>query len=86
MTKNVIQIRMPEKLAEDIEGLVKKGLYKIGKSRVWRSYLRYSQGLRTYSSTGQRGQFKDLKTNRNKKKAIPARRRRILVRIYSSPI
>ncbi len=29
MTKNVIQIRMPEKLAEDIEELVKKGLYKI---------------------------------------------------------
>jgi len=28
MTKNVIQIRMPEKLAEDIEELVKKGLYK----------------------------------------------------------
>jgi Arc/MetJ-type ribon-helix-helix transcriptional regulator len=28
MTKNVIQIRMPEKLAKDIEGLVKKGLYK----------------------------------------------------------
>ena len=28
MTKNVIQIRMPEKLADAIEGLVKKGLYK----------------------------------------------------------
>jgi len=28
MTKNVIQIRMPGKLAEDIEKLVKKGLYK----------------------------------------------------------
>lgn len=28
MTKNVIQIRMPEKLAEAIEGLVKQGLYK----------------------------------------------------------
>lgn len=28
MTKNVLQIRMPKKLAEDIEGLVKKGLYK----------------------------------------------------------
>lgn len=28
MTKNVIQIRMPEKLAIDINELVKKGLYK----------------------------------------------------------
>lgn len=28
MTKNVIQMRMPEKLAADIERLVKKGLYK----------------------------------------------------------
>jgi Arc/MetJ-type ribon-helix-helix transcriptional regulator len=28
MTKNVIQIRMPEKLADAIQGLVKKGLYK----------------------------------------------------------
>jgi len=28
MTKNVIQIRMPEKLAGDINELVKKGLYK----------------------------------------------------------
>lgn len=28
MTKNVIQIRMPEKLAEDIERLVKRGIYK----------------------------------------------------------
>lgn len=29
MAKNVIQIRMPEKLAEDIERLVKKGFTKI---------------------------------------------------------
>lgn len=28
MTKNVIQIRMPEKLAKDINELVKRGLYK----------------------------------------------------------
>ena len=28
MTKNVIQIRMREKLADAIEGVVKKGLYK----------------------------------------------------------
>ncbi|MGC9444897.1 MAG: ribbon-helix-helix domain-containing protein [Candidatus Methanospirareceae archaeon] len=28
MTKNVLQVRMPEQLAEAIEGLVKQGLYK----------------------------------------------------------
>jgi Arc/MetJ-type ribon-helix-helix transcriptional regulator len=28
MAKNVIRIRMPEKLAEDIEGLIKRRLYK----------------------------------------------------------
>lgn len=28
MTKNVIQIRMPERLAKDINELVKRGLYK----------------------------------------------------------
>jgi Arc/MetJ-type ribon-helix-helix transcriptional regulator len=28
MTKNVLQIRMPKKLLQDVEELVKKGLYK----------------------------------------------------------
>jgi Arc/MetJ-type ribon-helix-helix transcriptional regulator len=40
MTKNVIQIRMPEKLAEDIEGLVKKGLDelwdKVRQGEAWK--------------------------------------------------
>jgi len=66
--------------------LVKKWLCQVGKLRVLRSYLRYFPGLRIYSLTGQIGPFKDLKTKRNKKKAIPARRRHILVKIYSSPI
>ena len=40
MTKNVIQIRMPEKLAEDREGLVKKELDelwdKVRQGEAWK--------------------------------------------------
>ena len=43
MTKNVIQIRMPEKLADAIEGLVKKGLYK-NRSEVVIDALRHFLG------------------------------------------
>jgi Arc/MetJ-type ribon-helix-helix transcriptional regulator len=49
MTKNVIQIRMPEKLAEAIEGLVKKGLYK-NKSEVVIDAVRHFLGSEKKSS------------------------------------
>ena len=49
MTKNVIQIRMPEKLAEDIEELVKKGLYK-NRSEVIIDAVRHFLGSEKKSS------------------------------------
>lgn len=49
MTKNVIQIRMPERLAEDIERLVKKGLYK-NKSEVVIDAVRHFLGGEKKSS------------------------------------
>lgn len=43
MTKNVVQVRVPEKLAREIENLVKKGLYK-NKSEVVIDAVRHFLG------------------------------------------
>lgn len=51
MTKNVIQIRMPVKLAEDIERLVKKGLYK-NRSEVVIDAVRHFLGSEKRSEIG----------------------------------
>jgi Arc/MetJ-type ribon-helix-helix transcriptional regulator len=48
MTKNVIQIRMPERLAREIEGLVSRGLYK-NKSEVVIDAVRHFLGSREKS-------------------------------------
>ena len=49
MTKNVIQIRMPEKLARNMEGLAKKGLYK-NRTEVEIDAVRYFLGSEKKSS------------------------------------
>ena len=49
MTKNVLQIRMPEKLAAAIEGLVKQGLYK-NRSEVVIDAVRHFLGTEKKSS------------------------------------
>ncbi len=50
MTKNVLQVRMPEQLADAIEALVKQGLYK-NRSEVVVDAVRHFLGSEKKSST-----------------------------------